>query len=210
VKNLIRFISIFSILLIANCKIGICFDTASYDENGCSIIYLRNGEIIAGVITDIQQDTIKISVAAIQQDTKDTVYLRYPTKEILYNDVLYIKGKSPKVASNIASTTGFFIHGWGHKYCGDEYTFVILSVLEVTALIDLASSIIPLVGPGIFPREGVWIRFPILFLGSWIYDIIDAPKAAERYNKNIKEHGFHLKLSFDKDTIKMQFAQIKF
>jgi TM2 domain-containing membrane protein YozV len=99
------------------------------------------------------------------------------------------KLKSPWMAFGIALVPGAIIHGAGHFYAGKIGTgFVLLgSELVGTGLIavGLVGGIETITGK---PREGWVIELEaglVLFVGSWIYDIIGSPIVVMKSNKDL-------------------------
>jgi TM2 domain-containing membrane protein YozV len=118
------------------------------------------------------------------------------------------KLKNPWLAFGIALVPGAIIHGAGHFYAGRIGTgFVLLgSELIGTGLIGvgLISGIETITGE---PREGWVIELEvglILFVGSWIYDIIGSPIVVVRTNKDLlaRKHG-GLKIQIKEGNLKL-------
>jgi len=93
------------------------------------------------------------------------------------------------MAFGIALVPGAIIHGAGHFYAGKIGTgFVLLgSELVGTGLIavGLVGGIETITGK---PREGWVIELEaglVLFVGSWIYDIIGSPIVVMKSNKDL-------------------------
>lgn len=99
------------------------------------------------------------------------------------------KLKNPWVAFGIALVPGSIVHGAGHFYAGKIGTgFVLLgSELVGTGLIvvGLVGGVETITGE---PREGWVIELEVglvLFVGSWIYDIIGSPIVVMKSNKDL-------------------------
>lgn len=99
------------------------------------------------------------------------------------------KLKNPWIAFGIALVPGSIVHGAGHFYAGKIGTgFVLLgSELVGTGLIvvGLVGGIETITGE---PREGWVIELEVglvLFVGSWIYDIIGSPIVVMKSNKDL-------------------------
>jgi hypothetical protein len=100
-----------------------------------------------------------------------------------------IKPKDPNKALLYAIIPGFIVHGAGHFYAGEKTTGWILVAGEALSLSLLTYSI----GVGIGEStngstsngeaEIIGIFAGTLFLGSWVYDLIGAPKAVQRNRK---------------------------
>ncbi len=118
------------------------------------------------------------------------------------------KLKSPWVAFGIALVPGSIIHGAGHFYAGRIGTgFVLLgSEFVGTGLIavGLVGGIETITGE---PREGWVIELEaglVLFVGSWIYDIIGSPIVVMKSNKDLlaRKHG-GLKIRIKDGNVKL-------
>jgi TM2 domain-containing membrane protein YozV len=118
------------------------------------------------------------------------------------------KLKSPWIALGIALVPGSIIHGAGHFYAGRIGTgFVLLgSELVGTGLIGvgLIRGIETITGE---PREGWVIELEVglvLFVGSWIYDIIGSPIVVMKSNKDLlqRKHG-GLKIRIKDGNVKL-------
>jgi TM2 domain-containing membrane protein YozV len=118
------------------------------------------------------------------------------------------KLKNPWIALGIALVPGSIVHGAGHFYAGSIGTgFVLLgSELVGTGLIGvgLIRGIETITGE---PREGWVIELEIglvLFVGSWIYDIIGSPIVVMKTNKDLlqRKHS-RLKIQIKDGNVKL-------
>jgi hypothetical protein len=108
------------------------------------------------------------------------------------------KLKNPWIALGIALVPGSIVHGAGHFYAGRIGTgFVLLgSELVGTGLIGvgLIRGIGTITGE---PREGWVIELEVglvLFVGSWIYDVVASPFAVMKRNQEILQGKRALRL----------------
>ncbi len=90
------------------------------------------------------------------------------------------ENKSPEKARYIAAVPGFLIHGLGHIYAGDYNTGGLLFTLEGVGILMIMS---PFLTDGFDYILLVMLGGGLLFWGTYIWDFIGAPKAAEKYNK---------------------------
>jgi hypothetical protein len=118
------------------------------------------------------------------------------------------KLKSPWIAFGIALVPGSIIHGAGHFYAGRIGTGFVLLGCELvgTGLIGvgLIRGIETITGE---PREGWVIELEVglvLFVGSWIYDIIGSPIVVMKSNKDLlaRKHG-GLKIRIKDGNVKL-------
>jgi hypothetical protein len=121
-----------------------------------------------------------------------------------------MKLKDPNKALLYAIIPGFIAHGAGHFYAGEKTTGWILVAGEALSLSLLTYSI----GVGIGEStngstsngeaEIVGIFAGTLFLGSWIYDLIGAPKAVQRNNQELREEenlGLRFNLNYMREFV---------
>lgn len=99
-----------------------------------------------------------------------------------------LKLKNPNVAFFYAFVPGFFVHGAGHFYAGERKTGWILVAGEVVGLGIITFS--GLVGfaeamgggtstsPDMLALTGT-----LIFIGTWVYDLIGAPLAVKKNNQ---------------------------
>jgi hypothetical protein len=115
-----------------------------------------------------------------------------------------LKLKDPNMALLYAVIPGVLIHGSGHFYAGKTKTGAVLLGSE---LVGGTFFSIGVVGKGMSQLEGgepwkygnVFMAFGgFLFFGSWIYDIIGAPLAVQRENREFLQ-GRNVRLRFDLD-----------
>ncbi|MGB8657488.1 MAG: hypothetical protein WCE90_06845 [Candidatus Zixiibacteriota bacterium] len=115
-----------------------------------------------------------------------------------------IKLKDPNMAIFYAIVPGTVVHGAGHFYAGRKATGWILFGGEVLSLGIFTYA----VGSGFAEAMGgsnsnidddiAAILGGTLFLGTWIYDLFDAPLAVERHNRELLEkQKVGLKFDFD-------------
>ena len=123
---------------------------------------------------------------------------------IIVNREVSRKLKDPGKALLYALVPGLVVHGAGHFYAGKTKTGAVLLGSE---LVGGTIFSIGVVGKGMSQLEGgepwkygdVFMAFGgVLFVGSWIYDVIGAPLAVQRENQKLLEGG-NLRLKFDLD-----------
>ncbi len=138
------------------------------------------------------EDTIKVEKA-------DSIILKDPKKAIFY-----------------AFIPGIVVHGSGHFYAGAKTTGWILVAGEIISLPLLTYAI----GVGIGEStngstsngdaEIVGIFAGTLFIGTWIYDLIGAPLAAQRQNqKLLGKKNMGLNFEFDRGSDFVRFQIVK-
>jgi hypothetical protein len=112
--------------------------------------------------------------------------------------------KDPEVALLYAAVPGLFLHGAGHFYAGDKTAGWVLVGGEILSLSIMACA----VGLGLgestngstssTSADEVAILGGILFVGTWAYDIIGAPLAVQRRNREFLGRGnVRLRLGFE-------------
>lgn len=162
-------------------------------KNQYADVHLFNGKNIKGVILDSDSDSIKIKPLPENFAPIDFL-MQTNAMSILKEDIKFVSAKSPNTALFSSLFPGCFIHGWGHKYAGDYLTYTILGLAEGTGIILYFIS--PFAGLSYTEEQSMTSEARIitmrnagliLFFGSWVYDIIFSPSAANEYNKNIKK-----------------------
>jgi hypothetical protein len=100
-----------------------------------------------------------------------------------------LKLKNPNVAFFYAAVPGFFVHGAGHFYADEKKTGWILVAGEVVSLGFLTFSALVGLGesmngaPSTTDTDVLAITGSIIFIGTWIYDLIGAPLAVKKNNQ---------------------------
>jgi hypothetical protein len=119
--------------------------------------------------------------------------------------------KSATEAFVIASVPGFFIHGLGHYYIGDNKTGGWLLASEGASIILFYSALAGLAAHTDCPechKTGINIlgcSGLILFFGSWIIDFVDAPN--QLIKKKASLIGFnHFPIKTQKNKIMVNFS----
>ena len=112
--------------------------------------------------------------------------------------------KDPGVALLYAAVPGFFVHGAGHFYAGEKTAGWVLVGGEILSLCIMGCA----VGIGLVESSNgstssgdadiVGIFGGALFVGTWVYDIIGAPLAVQRENRELLG-GENVRLRFDLD-----------
>lgn len=121
--------------------------------------------------------------------------------------------KDPNKAILYAVFPGFFVHGAGHFYGGDSRTGSLLLSTEALDFIFLLGY------PGWVVEElfGDMPEFmrsayfslgiaPVLFFGSWYYDIFNSPQAVKDYNEKLQmKNRMGLKINPSRINIVFEF-----
>lgn len=103
-----------------------------------------------------------------------------------------LKLKNPNVAFFYAFVPGFFVHGAGHFYADEKKTgwilvageVVSLGVLTFSGFVGFAES---MSGSPPTGSEMLALTGSIVFIGTWVYDLIGAPIAVKRNNQMLLE-----------------------
>jgi hypothetical protein len=99
-----------------------------------------------------------------------------------------IEARQPRRALAKAFWPGLLLHGSGHRYAGDQDTFVSLAGAELFGVVVGAFGVAELLGPG-KPGEhketaqALSIAGGSIFALTWAWDLLFAPGAARRYNE---------------------------
>ncbi|MDH4222976.1 MAG: hypothetical protein OEV55_05480 [candidate division Zixibacteria bacterium] len=115
-----------------------------------------------------------------QSEERDLTFRDYSKSDSL-------KLKNPNTALFYAAVPGFIVHGVGHFYAGKEKTAALLFVTELAGIALVSYSIY--LGMGEIESEDtdkdyfVGLSGLILFAGSWMYDMIGAPKVVKKHNE---------------------------
>jgi len=127
-----------------------------------------------------------------------------------------LKLKDPNKAFLYAVVPGIVVHGAGHFYAGETTTGCVLVAGEVVSLSLAAYAI----GVGIGEStngstsnsnaEIVGIFAGTLFITTWLYDIVGAPVAVQKYNEELlRKKTVSLKFDFDDTTNSLRFQIVK-
>lgn len=94
----------------------------------------------------------------------------------------------PSMALMFSIIPGFFLHGAGHFYAERYGTAILLLSIEALSISFFAGS--AFIAWGSENEEetfyGIVIASGILFLGTWIYDMVMAPKICEKERQKLK------------------------
>ncbi len=100
-----------------------------------------------------------------------------------------IEARSGSKALGKALWPGFFLHGSGHRYAGDNDTFVSLAGAELFGVVVGGFGLNELLGPGKTGEHkdtalALAVGGASLFTLTWLWDLAFAPGAARRYNES--------------------------
>ena len=116
--------------------------------------------------------------------------------------------KDPQVALLYAAGPGFFVHGAGHFYAGERTAGWILVGGEILSLCVMTYAVGLGLGestngsPSSPSADEVTIFGGLLFVGTWVYDIIGAPLAVQRQNReSLQGRHLELKLRMEHDEL---------
>jgi hypothetical protein len=151
------------------------------------------------------------SVSSLQSEYSGLLFAQQMENSIRVKQVDSIKLKDPKMAVFYAIIPGVVVHGSGHFYAGRTKTGLLLLETEVagTGLVFLAGL------AGFAESEGgessidpeLWgFAGLLLFVGSWVYDVVMSPIAVKKENqKLLGKKSANLKFEFDHkyDAIKV-------
>jgi TM2 domain-containing membrane protein YozV len=110
------------------------------------------------------------------------------------------KPKSPWIALGIALVPGAVVHGAGHFYAGRIKTGFLLLGTEVVGASLLfgaaLASFAEAMGGESNPNAELWgFGGFLLFVGSWVYDVVGSPIAVKKRNKELLQRKYS-KLKF--------------
>ena len=120
-----------------------------------------------------------------------------------YKQADSLKLKNPNTALFYAAVPGFIVHGAGHFYAGKSETGIILFTTGVIGGVMIASGAIntgwaegwSTTESSERKGQALLITGGVLFLGSWLYDMIGAPLSISNKNEKILEKQRGLKFS---------------
>jgi len=106
--------------------------------------------------------------------------IRVPTLDSL-------KLKDPDMAIFYAFIPGIVIHGSGHFYAGKTKTgFWLLGAEVVGAYLVFTAALAELPGGEYDPDDELWgFAGLLLFVGSWVYDVVKSPIVVKKQNKEL-------------------------
>ena len=119
------------------------------------------------------------------------------------------KMKNPKTAFWLGFGPGFFVHGLGHAYIGKYWTAGGLFMIEALSIAAFAMGAAAGIaesennGNSDKANETFGLAFALLFLGSWSYDFIGAPKKAKKMNS---EHCYLIYPGIKNKSVTVNFA----
>ena len=98
-----------------------------------------------------------------------------------------MKLKDPNKAIFYAFIPGILIHGSGHFYAGKTKTgFWLLGAEVVGAYLVFTAALAELPGGEYDPDDELWgFAGLLLFVGSWVYDVVKSPIVVKKQNKEL-------------------------
>ncbi len=118
-------------------------------------------------------------------------------------DEVVLEPKDPILGTVLALGPGFFVHGWGHFYAEDYKMGLTLAGTEILSIGLMAFGYIQNTDPYLFRiyggnldenRRAGALTFGfgfVMFMASYLADVMLAGKAAQQYNK---EHGLQFRI----------------
>lgn len=99
-----------------------------------------------------------------------------------------VEARSPGGALAKAFWPGLVLHGYGHRYAGDNDGFISLAGAEIFAVVVGGFGVAELLGPGkAGEHKDTALALSIggggIFALSWLWDLAFAPGAARRFNR---------------------------
>ena len=135
---------------------------------------------------------------------------------IMVSREVYGRTKDPGKALFYALVPGLVVHGAGHFYAGDKTAGWVLVGGEVLSLCLIAyasrvrSDYKPLASDLDDETETIGYFGLGLFVGTWIYDVIGAPIAVQRENRELLGgEDIHLRFGLDRasHSVRVQIAK---
>jgi hypothetical protein len=135
---------------------------------------------------------ISVPVMALAESSSDVVI-----------DETVLEPKDPILSTVIAIGPGLLVHGFGHLYCEDYKMGLLFTGLELLSIGAMCFGYVQNTTPELLHvyggdidegRRAGALTFGtgfLLFVGTWLADILLAGKAAGQYNK---EHNLEFKL----------------
>jgi len=158
------------------------------------VVYLKNGSIIRGIIVEqIPQESIKIQTAdgSIFVYAMDEITRIVKEKRISTSPVQPLRSrKEPGVACLIS----VFLPGGGQFYNGEITKGAIMLGAATAGSLMIFSTIDGINGDT--ESDGTAQAGAFIFLGAWLWSLIDAPISASKINR---ENGWTLAPFPDKD-----------
>ncbi len=98
-----------------------------------------------------------------------------------------MKLKSPYIALFYSVIPGVVFHGSGHVYAGKIGTGIALFGVELLGLGFMSAGALAEFGEEESGDRGETVDFigMVLFLGSWVYDLIESPAAVSKRNAKL-------------------------
>ncbi len=98
-----------------------------------------------------------------------------------------LRAMDPARARQIALWPGFLLHGAGHRYAGDNEAFYSMVGGELFGVLIGGFGVGELFGPEVKgEHKGTALALAVtggsMFLGTWLWDIAFAPRAAKKFN----------------------------
>lgn len=150
-------------------------------QTGISQGRLTLGRFQSGKKDDtVCQVPVERSYLFIAQQTKDSTKVHIPNP---------LKLKSPYLAVFYSVIPGVLFHGSGHFYAGKGGTGSLLLGLETAGgLLLYLGSLSTFQGSSHqYDTDAMGYTGLLLFVGSWVYDVVGSPIAVVRQNRYIQE-----------------------
>ena len=146
----------------------------------------------------------------------DLLAAQHHEDSIIVSREVYGMRKDPGKALFYALVPGLVVHGVGHFYAGDKTAGWVLVGGEVLGLCLIAyaagarSDYKPLASDLDDEAETIGVFGVGLFVGTWIYDVIGAPLAVQRENRELLGgEDIHLRFGLDRasHSVRVQIAK---
>jgi hypothetical protein len=120
--------------------------------------------------------------------------------------------KSPTVALLLALVPGSLVHGAGHFYAGKVKTGFILLGTEIVGMSLLAGGALSGLPGNVKEDRGEMMGFIgfSLFIGSWVYDIVESPSEVKKHNEALQRHAnLNFKIEYHENTQELKLLLTK-
>jgi TM2 domain-containing membrane protein YozV len=120
--------------------------------------------------------------------------------------------KSPTAALLLALVPGSVVHGAGHFYAGKVKTGFILLGTEIVGMSLLMGGALSALPGNVKENRGEMMGFIgfSLFLGSWIYDIVQSPSEVKKHNEGLqRKTNLNFKIEYHENTQELRLLLTK-